>query len=216
MHVPLSCQCGKQILVTEGSAGASVPCECGRTIQVPSLGEFRRRFGRDASLFARPERDPTRKRTGEAFNMGCGALVFLIGTGLYVGNATGVFPTLPCAGYIVTTVGILLFGVGAAARSERSKQDRSFRLGVEALLAEYREWSSTQALTGGRLVQYRGLDLVGAHDVPLAEVEREMERLLYEGQYVDWAEHQGRLYLRVWGYGDPEPDWLKVFAEQPL
>ena len=37
-----------------------------------------------------------------------------------------------------------------------------------------------------------------------------------EGFYVDWTEHENRLYLRVWEFGGPEPEWSKVFAEVPL
>jgi hypothetical protein len=37
-----------------------------------------------------------------------------------------------------------------------------------------------------------------------------------EGFQVDWSERQQRVYLRVWEFGGPEPEWPKVFAEQPL
>src|SRR5882672_9687320 len=43
MHFRLCCECGKEIAVTEGAAGTSVLCECGRRIQVPLLGELRGR-----------------------------------------------------------------------------------------------------------------------------------------------------------------------------
>jgi hypothetical protein len=37
------CECGEELPVTEGLAGASIQCQCGRTLQVPSLSELRRR-----------------------------------------------------------------------------------------------------------------------------------------------------------------------------
>lgn len=39
-HV-LSCPCGKSIHVSEGAAGTSLSCTCGRTFMVPSLRELR-------------------------------------------------------------------------------------------------------------------------------------------------------------------------------
>jgi hypothetical protein len=41
MSYLLSCDCGKHVSVTEGSAGAALKCECGRTISVPSLRQLR-------------------------------------------------------------------------------------------------------------------------------------------------------------------------------
>lgn len=49
-----------------------------------------------------------------------------------------------------------------------------------------------------------------------AEVEPSVEGLVCEGFNVDWVEHCGRLYIRVWEFGGPEPAWGKVLAEQPL
>jgi hypothetical protein len=37
-----------------------------------------------------------------------------------------------------------------------------------------------------------------------------------EGFYVDWAAHERRIFLRVWEFGGPEPEWSTVFAERPL
>jgi hypothetical protein len=38
----LPCECGRQVALTEGAAGARVQCACGRTLRVPSLSELRR------------------------------------------------------------------------------------------------------------------------------------------------------------------------------
>jgi hypothetical protein len=94
--------------------------------------------------------------------------------------------------------------------------DEQFRAKLDAKMAEYRDWSEGHALPLCRLVQYVGVDLVGAKSLPLSEVESEIEGLVCEGFYVDLAEHENRLYLRVWEFGGPEPDWSKVFAEVPL
>jgi hypothetical protein len=41
MSIYLNCECGNQVLAEEASAGASVPCSCGRAVAVPSLGQLR-------------------------------------------------------------------------------------------------------------------------------------------------------------------------------
>src|SRR5215510_10378131 len=53
----LDCECGIQIPVGEGMAGASVTCRCGRRIAVPSLAELRRRppGPEDAAQAAAPQ-----------------------------------------------------------------------------------------------------------------------------------------------------------------
>jgi hypothetical protein len=43
MSFPLQCACGKQVIASEGMAGAAITCVCGRQLAVPSLGELRRR-----------------------------------------------------------------------------------------------------------------------------------------------------------------------------
>ena len=45
MDVHIDCQCGEYLLVSEGSAGATITCPCGRPLKVPSLKEFRLRAG---------------------------------------------------------------------------------------------------------------------------------------------------------------------------
>jgi hypothetical protein len=87
---------------------------------------------------------------------------------------------------------------------------------LQSQLAAFRDWSAGYELSACRLVRYCGVDLLGALDIPPNEIESRIEGLICEGFYVDWAEHRGRLYLRVWEYGGPEPDWAKVFSEQPL
>ncbi len=41
MDYPLACICGNVLAVSEGMAGSSATCPCGRTVPVPSLGELR-------------------------------------------------------------------------------------------------------------------------------------------------------------------------------
>src|SRR4051794_40561071 len=44
MAFAMHCTCGQRLEVTEGMASTSVPCPCGRTLAVPSLGELRRLY----------------------------------------------------------------------------------------------------------------------------------------------------------------------------
>lgn len=92
----------------------------------------------------------------------------------------------------------------------------AFQTKLDNKLSAYRAWSAGRKLSHCRLVQYCGVDLVGALDVPLGAVETRITGLVCEGFYVDWTEHNGRLYLRVWEYDGPEPNWTNVFAEKPL
>ena len=87
---------------------------------------------------------------------------------------------------------------------------------VRAKVMAFHEWSHERPFRSARIVQYCGVDLVGACDVPIKEVVSRIEGLLCEGFYVDWYEQDERLYLRVWEFGGPEPDWSKVIAEKPL
>jgi hypothetical protein len=41
MEYQLPCECGQMITVSEGSAGATIPCGCGRSVKVPSLSDLR-------------------------------------------------------------------------------------------------------------------------------------------------------------------------------
>jgi hypothetical protein len=85
-----------------------------------------------------------------------------------------------------------------------------------ARAAAYCAWAAERTLKKkGRLVQYVDcFDPPMAFDVPLAEMEREIEGILGEGFRLKWEEHQGRVYLAVWE-GDNEPDWSCVFTETP-
>ena len=94
--------------------------------------------------------------------------------------------------------------------------DDAFRAKLQSKLAGFRAWSAGRTFAGSRLVHYCGVEMVGAQSLTLAEVEPRITGLVCEGFYVDWAEHLGRLYLRVWEYDGPEPEWSKVFAEESL
>ena len=48
-----------------------------------------------------------------------GGVVFVLGLGLLLGNVTGIFPTVPFAGFVVTTIGGAILG----AASRESSQD---------------------------------------------------------------------------------------------
>jgi len=41
MEFNVACECGKTHPVTAADAGAKIPCPCGRTVSVPSLGKLR-------------------------------------------------------------------------------------------------------------------------------------------------------------------------------
>jgi len=44
----VTCSCGNRVAVTLGMAGMSVPCRCGASVPVPTLGELKRQGGADA------------------------------------------------------------------------------------------------------------------------------------------------------------------------
>ena len=94
--------------------------------------------------------------------------------------------------------------------------DDAFRSGLDAKLADLRAWAGSHRFSGCRFVQYCGFERVGALDLAPAEAEAQVVSLLCGGFRVGWAEHDGRLYLRVWEFDGPEPPWPKVFAEEHL
>jgi hypothetical protein len=47
MDCHATCECGKQLSVTMGQAGSKIGCQCGRTVEVPSLRELRRQESPD-------------------------------------------------------------------------------------------------------------------------------------------------------------------------
>jgi hypothetical protein len=66
MHFRLPCECGRQLSVTEGAAGATFQCACGRTVKVPSLEELRRQFAVEAEAPSAAGQVGESNRTGEA------------------------------------------------------------------------------------------------------------------------------------------------------
>ena len=101
-------------------------------------------------------------------------------------------------------------------RAAEDHMTDAFHAKLQCKIADYHTWAAGRRLSGCRLVHYCGVDLLGAQDLLLTEVEASIAGLVCEGFYVDWAEDQGQLFLRVWEFGGPEPEWPKVFAEQPL
>jgi hypothetical protein len=91
-----------------------------------------------------------------------------------------------------------------------------FRRKLDAKLNTYRDWLRTHNPARCRRVQYCGIELVGASDVPIDEVESRIYGLLCEGFYVDWSDRGDQIVLRIWEFGGPEPDWQKVFNEQHI
>lgn len=59
MNLQLPCECGQHVVISEGMAGTSVRCACGRSVLVPSLGELRRLAGRDLDIAHTAATDPT-------------------------------------------------------------------------------------------------------------------------------------------------------------
>ena len=94
--------------------------------------------------------------------------------------------------------------------------DDNFRAKLGSQLDAFRNWSRGRDLGSCRLVQYLGVEMLGAIDVPLGHVESQIEGLICEGFSVDWAQDGSRMYLRAWEFGGPEPPWSKVFAEEHL
>ena len=83
-------------------------------------------------------------------------------------------------------------------------------------LRAYREWTSGKEFSRCEIVHYCGVQLVGSVEIALSDVEERITALICEAFYVDWAEHQQCLVLRVWEYGGPEPSWQQVFAHEHL
>jgi hypothetical protein len=87
------------------------------------------------------------------------------------------------------------------------------------LVWAYRLWPLRAYVRPVRMVQYCGIEMIGAHDLVAHEVTSRIRGLTYEGFGVAWSKHNGRVYLVVWeswSPGDQQPDWDKVFAEQHL
>jgi membrane-bound ClpP family serine protease len=69
---------------------------------------------------ARPQ--PTAQTTPNPASGGVltvlGSVVFVLGVGLLIGNVTGIFPTLPFAGFVVMTIGGAMVGAGSRGREQ--------------------------------------------------------------------------------------------------
>lgn len=87
---------------------------------------------------------------------------------------------------------------------------------ITELLQLYRIWQAEHIYVACRLVQYCGIECIGACDIPVTEIENRLINLWQEGFYVSWAIRDETLFLRVYEFGGPEPDWQKVFIEQHL
>jgi hypothetical protein len=103
-----------------------------------------------------------------------------------------------------------------AVRRREEDMDDAFRAKLESKLDAFHQWAQGRDLSSCRLVQYLGVEMLGAIDVPLGEVESRIEALVCEGFYVDWTQDGSRLRLRAWESDGPEPPWSKVLAEEHL
>ena len=74
-----------------------------------------------------------------------------------------------------------------------------FQTKLDDKIKEFRFWVDGRSVAVARLVQYSGIEFLGAIDVAPKELEEQIVGLQCEGFYVDWAEHNERIYLRVWG-----------------
>jgi hypothetical protein len=80
MPFEITCGCGKIIPVTEGMAGSSIACQCGRAVSVPSLSQMRSQV----ALVADPADASRERSSGEKVALwALGILV--IGTLLFCG-----------------------------------------------------------------------------------------------------------------------------------
>jgi hypothetical protein len=61
MAFEITCDCGKKLPVTEGMAGSSISCVCGRSVSVPSLSQLRSQV----DLIAEPADVPPRRSPAE-------------------------------------------------------------------------------------------------------------------------------------------------------
>lgn len=89
---------------------------------------------------------------------------------------------------------------------------------VEARLVALRAFLATcpPRLSGARLVQYRGPDLLRREDLALDDLEARLASCVREGLCADWLYRSGILYLRVFDSGVAAPSWERLFAEQEM
>jgi hypothetical protein len=64
VEVELACECGWHVVARSGDAGDSIPCRCGRTVNVPNLGRLRMMAGQDAYVTNPAEAIAKLQRTG--------------------------------------------------------------------------------------------------------------------------------------------------------
>jgi hypothetical protein len=75
MNFSLPCECGELITFTEGAAGASLRCVCGRTIEIPDLNELRQRaWGDTFPLASATEMQPRARPLSVSRNTLCGGI----------------------------------------------------------------------------------------------------------------------------------------------
>jgi ABC-type Na+ efflux pump permease subunit len=103
MAFAMYCACGQRLEVTEGMASTSVPCPCGRTLAVPSLGELRQRYPQTEEPPDASERAQAIARV-VLFVLGAcvfGALALVLG--MIAANGAG----LSVIGYAISMIGYL-------------------------------------------------------------------------------------------------------------
>lgn len=67
---------------------------------------------------------------------------------------------------------------------------------VRRRLREFRDWSERLTLSGYRLATaYPEIENLHVYEISRTEAEDRIEGYLCEGFFVDWAEHDGYLYL---------------------
>lgn len=98
----------------------------------------------------------------------------------------------------------------------RMQNKEEFRRKIHEKVVGFQNWMHDRQFHVIRMLQYCGIELVGACDIASEDVILPITSLLCEGFDVDWAQNGKRIYLRVWEYGGPEPAWPHVFAELPL
>jgi len=111
MEFLIHCECGKFFTVTEGLAGTSLSCGCGRSIRVPGLSELRAQQGMPA--YARIDAEPPYWNDHvRGWLIAGGAALLAGGFFLVLGNRSGAFPTFPFAGGITMAIGGSLLAAG--------------------------------------------------------------------------------------------------------
>jgi len=98
----IPCKCGKSLFVTEGMAGASIRCRCGRAVLLPSLREMKSRYAAVPDVhLAEPEAHPAAPVVLGVF------VCLLYGVPALVGALALLAAGLPlaCLGFLVAAMG---------------------------------------------------------------------------------------------------------------